>query len=123
MANPNHELDDGTIQEESSHKDSDWLTPEQYVQATGLSSATVSRYLADGRLPKYQPGGPRCRVLIPRDALPTAEHPNPIQELPVESSSGSCLSDEKPNNLKESTRPAGPVPRWLRRTKVGESNV
>ncbi|WP_428306234.1 helix-turn-helix domain-containing protein [Lacipirellula sp.] len=46
-----------------------YLTPYQAVAVTGLSLSTVWRYIRSGKLPVYQPGGPRCRVMIPREAL------------------------------------------------------
>jgi hypothetical protein len=45
------------------------LSPAEFVAESGLSLATVHRYLKSGRLPKVQIGGFRCRVLIPREAL------------------------------------------------------
>ena len=51
-------------------RDLAYLTPEEFAHLSGLSLSTVRRYLADGRLPKVQPGGPRCRVLIPRQQFP-----------------------------------------------------
>lgn len=45
------------------------LSPKEFVAKSGLSLATVRRYLRDGRLPSIQPGGRRCRVLIPASAL------------------------------------------------------
>ena len=47
----------------------DYLSPHEFVARSGLSSATVRRYLRDGHLPSAQPGGPRCRVLIPVTVL------------------------------------------------------
>jgi excisionase family DNA binding protein len=47
----------------------DYISPHEFVAKSGLSLATVRRYVRDGRLPSKQPGGRRCRVLIPRSAL------------------------------------------------------
>jgi len=47
----------------------EYLSPHEFVARSGLSLPTVRRYLRDGRLPSIQPGGRRCRVLIPRSAL------------------------------------------------------
>jgi excisionase family DNA binding protein len=47
----------------------EYLSPREFVARSGLSLATVRRYLADGRLPSVQPGGRRCRMLIPVAAL------------------------------------------------------
>ena len=46
-----------------------YLTPQEMVEKAGISLSTVWRYIRAGRFPIVQPGGPRCRVLIPRDAL------------------------------------------------------
>jgi excisionase family DNA binding protein len=46
-----------------------FLTVDQFCAVTGFSKATVNRLLAAGDLPKLQPGGPRCRLLIPASAL------------------------------------------------------
>ena len=48
------------------------LSPAEFAVESGLSLATVRRYLKSGRLPKVQFGGFRCRVLIPREALQLA---------------------------------------------------
>ena len=45
-----------------------FLSPAEFSSHSGISLSTVWRYLADGLLPKVQPGGPRCRVLIPIEA-------------------------------------------------------
>lgn len=85
------------------------LTPKEFAERTGLSPATVQRYLADGRLPKYQPGGKRSRVLIPWHALDGLI-------LTVQSSD---RSDDKPTSKPDAdTKPPGmpgPRPRWQRR--------
>ena len=93
------------------------VSPEEFAELSGLSSATVRRYLADGRLPKSQPGGRRCRVLIPVSALnPFAasaksgveEDANGNQDVAAPASPTSA----------DSTSPLsrrGPPPRWLRR--------
>ena len=87
------------------------VTPQEYSQLTGISMSTVRRYLADGRLPKLQPGGPRCRVLIPRWALfaiPVDEPHAPeggIAQRP-------CPKEaEEPADIATRTLP-GPRPRW-----------
>jgi excisionase family DNA binding protein len=46
-----------------------YLTPQEVAEEAGISLSTVWRYIRAGRFPIVQPGGPRCRVLIPRDAL------------------------------------------------------
>ncbi len=50
--------------------DREAVSPQEFVVLSGLSIATVRRYIAGGRLPCIQPGGRRCRVLIPRKRCP-----------------------------------------------------
>jgi hypothetical protein len=45
------------------------VSPQEFSDQSGLSIASVRRYLRGGKLPFVQPGGPRGRVLIPADAL------------------------------------------------------
>jgi excisionase family DNA binding protein len=91
-----------------------YVTADEFVQLTGLSLSTVRRYLASGRLPKVQPGGDRCRVLIPRGALQeycrssTASDesvgPHPVDGADVPLSSNSSTP-----------RRHGPAPKWTGR--------
>ncbi len=77
------------------------LSRAEFAQASGLSLATVDRYLRDGRLQKVQIGGQRARVLIPRSQL-----------FPMTSP-----SDHQTNSETFSHRSAvrrGPMPRWKR---------
>jgi excisionase family DNA binding protein len=90
---------------DSTPQDSAYLSPEDFARRSGLSVSTVRRYLADGRLPKFQPGGKRCRVLIPSSAL--AGH--------LDATSNVTLKREAPDRRQEETRPPGPKPKWLRR--------
>jgi excisionase family DNA binding protein len=46
-----------------------YVSPAEYAALTGLSPATVRRYLKHGRIPYHQPAGSRGRILIPTDAL------------------------------------------------------
>lgn len=86
----------------------DLISPHEFASRSGLSIATVRRYLADGRLPSMQPGGPRCRVLIPVSALTqfagkagdrSLSRPLPVANATVPASAGRSLP--------------GPAPRWL----------
>ena len=47
----------------------DFLSPQEFAAKSGISLVSVRRYIAAGRLPSVQPGGRRCRVLIPQSAL------------------------------------------------------
>ncbi len=85
-----------------------FYSPRQFAAFSGLALATIRRYLAEGRLPFVQPAGPRGRVLIPRDALGTVA---PQAVAPV--ASHAPQSALRPSRA--ASRPAGPLPRWLRR--------
>ena len=93
----------------------EYLSPQQFACLSGLSNATVRRYLADGRLPKIQPGGQRCRVLIPRDALNASFRPQSMTKAEGEAS---VQRDARPEEICNSNSPpksSGPTPRWRQR--------
>ena len=48
---------------------SKFISITQLAAEAGLSVSTVRRYLRDDKLPRVQPGGARCRVLVPANAL------------------------------------------------------
>jgi excisionase family DNA binding protein len=76
----------------------------QFRALSGLSDSTIRRYLASGLLPFVQPGGKRCRILIPRSAL----------ESLMDSAAESVNSPAPPIQQiqsKESVR-SGARPRW-----------
>ncbi len=92
-----------------------YLSPAEFVRLSGLSLATVRRYLANDRLPKVQPGGRRCRVLIPRDALEGVEKPaGPVGEEPLTDPTVST-KPEIQQFPKRSSQLGGPVPKWMGR--------
>src|SRR5258708_16574992 len=51
--------------------DREFYTPREYGERTGLHLRTVRKMIASGRIPTFQPGGPRSRVLIPVSSLTT----------------------------------------------------
>ena len=88
-----------------------FVSPTEFARLTGLSLTTVRRYLADGRLPKIQPGGAGYRILIPRaairqlasaTAIPISQHPDHLGSEP------STTSDLPSGNR-------GPLPKWQNR--------
>jgi hypothetical protein len=86
----------------------DYVSPLEVVAATGLSLATVRRYIDSGRLPSFQPGGPRCRVLIPVEALNRLAPVN--TEAQASRAEGSRATTEPPYS---SSKPLpGPKPKW-----------
>jgi excisionase family DNA binding protein len=95
--------------------DTYYLSPQAIADLSGLSLSTVHRYLDKGKLPKEQPGGKRCRVLIPRDALEsTNRNGESAGDTPTQLSNGYQETGEviavvlSPN---KSHRP-GSQPRW-----------
>jgi excisionase family DNA binding protein len=90
----------------------EFLSPQEFVAQSGLSLATVRRYLADGRIPSVQPGGRRCRVLIPRSALIHFSLATNAEREPRPSQ----LRQSAPSRStppKAGERLPGPTPRWL----------
>jgi hypothetical protein len=84
------------------------LSPQEFSQLTGLSLATVHRYLKSGRLYYLQPGGPRSRILIPADALgPPFVLPSP--------STARASSPSQSETLREVPHLPGYAPRWIRK--------
>lgn len=92
---------------DDSARERETLSPLEFVAKSGLSLATVRRYLKDGRIPSFQPGGLRCRVLIPVSAL------EPYAQLagPVSRASRPNQPKVVPRAASKRTR-SGPKPRW-----------
>ncbi len=87
-----------------------FYSPEEFAAQTGLSIATVRRYIDKGKLPSVQPGGPRSRILIPADALDQL-----ARRAVVESSPAAALEPvPDPGSRSTPTRRPGPTPRWRR---------
>lgn len=89
---------------------SEFLSREQFAALAGFSRATLSRYVKAGRVPFFQPGGPRHRMMIPRSAL---------EALTVPAKSRECVAESRPAVGDEPAPPSrktrrGPKPKWLR---------
>ena len=89
--------------------DPEFLSPKEFALSSGLSTLTVRRYLKSGRLPFIQPGGFRCRILIPRNAL------NSSGKIPSEN------SPPPPRAKKPETKTFGPEPAWKKKHKNRKS--
>ena len=95
-------------------KNSEYFSTAEFISHSGLSRTTVCRYLDNGGLPKIQPGGKHCRVLIPRNALESF-HPSPDV-----SNIATCEACNPGNNVQKTdpipnlqqTQLHGPKPRW-----------
>src|SRR4051794_22015598 len=79
------------------------LSPQEFSEQSGLSIASVRRYLRDGKLPFAQPGGPRGRILIPPDALAR------LAAHRMENSSRPPLAANPPSRGERSGRRNGPA--------------
>jgi excisionase family DNA binding protein len=80
-----------------------YLTYDELHVKTGLSLSTLRRRVKEGRLPFFQPGGPRTRVVFPADVIERLLSSVPIREQPQE-----------PAPMPSSPAgPRGPRPKWL----------
>jgi hypothetical protein len=103
MAGRSHEADNQSRQ---------YLSPREFSKVSGLSLATVRRYLKGGKLPYLQPGGRRGRILIPVDIL-TAIPPSVSDAIHIsDPGSLSLIPGEMESGA---ARLPGPQPRWTRR--------
>ncbi len=90
-----------------------FLSPREFSELSGLSLATIHRYLKNGKLPYRQPAGPRGRVLIPTEALAITPIPNaPMQQA------AATAPPLLPHAQTTAQLPplSGPRPRWTRQT-------
>jgi hypothetical protein len=87
---------------------------EEFARLTGLSVSTLKRRKRDGSLFYFQPGGPRSRVLIPRDAIERVlSQPKLAVNVP-EKPSPAHLNTKTP-------RLPGPLPKWAQRVAAKQS--
>jgi hypothetical protein len=96
-----------------------YLSPREFSLQSGLSLATVHRYLKKHKLPFRQPGGPRGRILIPDDALKAVTNlgPLPVGEIP--DAAVVALSDQA--SVLEPVPLPGPRPGWIQKIKVAHT--
>lgn len=85
-----------------------FFSPAEFSRQSGLSPATVARYLARGKLPYLQPGGKRCRVLIPQVAFEMVARNNSTHK--TDSSPADCQSQQ----VDHDSRLSGAKPKWMR---------
>src|SRR5271154_886209 len=84
---------------------------QEFADLYGLSTSTVRRYVRARKLPYDQPGGPRCRILIPLSALSHSGSGSASVDLAAPTISEAASRPEQPKNLE---RLPGPKPRWAR---------
>ena len=92
-----------------------FLSPQQFSEYSLLSLSTVHRYLKAGKLPSVQPGGKRCRILIPASALANHTSQSTFCSAP-NAAANSVAAINHPNypNAISHERLSGPEPRWAR---------
>ena len=91
-----------------------YVSPREFARLSGLSLATIHRYVKCGKLPCCQPGGRRARLLIPIDALQGLALQSPSTERAPAAQVSPMATAPIRNELPGPTRLAGPVPRWMR---------
>jgi hypothetical protein len=58
------------------------LTYQDLHLKTGFSLSTLRRRVKEGRIPFFQPGGPRTRVVFPADVVELLLSQSPVSEQP-----------------------------------------
>jgi hypothetical protein len=92
----------------------EFLDVQEFSAATGLSVATVRRYLRKGHVHFVQPAGPRGRILIPSSALACLQ-PNLKSVIAMNGINDAATEGQPSNHDDVSTeRLPGPQPRWER---------
>jgi predicted DNA-binding transcriptional regulator AlpA len=90
-----------------------FLSPKEFSEFSGLSLATIHRYLRNGKLPYRQPAGPRGRILIPAEGLTiTAISDAPAQQVEA---TGPTLLPHAQTTTRLSPL-SGPRPKWTRQS-------
>jgi hypothetical protein len=97
-----------------------FLSPEEFSHLTGLSLASVRRYLKSGRLPCWQPRGRRGRILIPTHlALQALSGPSGAPACAASTvtapSPAASVALHQPVSLL-----SGPRPKWLQATNLSK---
>ncbi len=94
--------------------DAPHLSPSEFSKKAGISLSTVQRYLDDGKLPKFQPGGPGCRVGIPRSAL-QAWCASTSTSATQDKTKSADVADDSHSSNTDAHRHHGRAPRWMAR--------
>jgi hypothetical protein len=90
----------------------EFLDVQEFSEATGLSVATVRRYLRNGHVQFSQPAGPRGRILIPVSELTCLKAaPTPSTEA-IERHHNTTQSQPLNHDKSSPERLPGPKPRW-----------
>jgi hypothetical protein len=90
-----------------------FLSPKEFGELSGLSLATIHRYLKMDRLPYRQPAGPRGRILIPAETLAIVAVTGP--PAPQEQATDPTFLPTLQTTT-HSPPLSGPRPKWTRQT-------
>jgi excisionase family DNA binding protein len=92
-----------------------FLSLEEFCEQTQLSLSTVHRNLQRGNIPYIQPGGKRCRILIPASVLTNwnSKSMSASAENETIKPTGAVEHSTCPDSIPQERLP-GPKPRWAR---------
>lgn len=92
-----------------------YLSKRELVKRSGLSAATVQRYVRAGKIPFYQPGGRGAKLLFPPNAIEAAVRQSTAD--PQAATGVTVVGVYAGPATAQSTRGSGvlpgPRPRWL----------
>jgi excisionase family DNA binding protein len=99
------------------------LSIAELSQLTGASESTIRRLKDAGQIPFSQPGGPRCRMFFPPDAL---EHRRSDRDGSPDGQ-GEARNEGRHSESTctdaSSKRRSGPLPQWLQRKQKRENQI
>jgi excisionase family DNA binding protein len=81
-----------------------YLSYQELSARTGISISTLRRRVKQRRLPHFQPGGPRTRIVFPSNAIELCNQPD----------AGNEAAPPPPPPAPSRGR-RGPAPKWLNR--------
>jgi excisionase family DNA binding protein len=88
------------------------LSYAELSKRTGISVPTLRRRVDEGKLPFFQPGGPRTRIVFPADVVEQLTHVQPTLAEPPPEPSTPSTTPESPTPATPKRR--GPQPKWRR---------
>ncbi len=86
------------------------LSYAELSQRTGISVPTLRRRVEEGKLPFFQPGGPRTRIVFPPDVVEQLTHVQPALAEPFPEPSTPPVAPDPPTPPPAKRR--GPQPKW-----------
>ena len=88
-----------------------YVSPQEFAAQSGLSLSTVWRYLKTGRIHSVQPGGNRCRVLVPSEALAQFTSASAVSRG-ADQQVAPNAGDAPAKRSQKACELSGPRPRW-----------